>query len=71
MHGIGNHGLVLSKKLFSHCWKETKKGTLQDENVTSIALWVVDFSSKGYKTENIFGQKSLTLKKIIVLCELT
>ena len=51
MHGIRNHGLVLSKKLFTHCWNETKKGTLQDENVTSIALWAVDFSSKGYKIE--------------------
>ena len=63
MHGIRNHGLVLRKKLFTHCWNETKKGTLQDENVTSIALWVIDFSSKGYKIENIFGKKITNLKE--------
>ena len=65
MHGIKNYGLVLSKKLFTHCWNETKKGTLQDENVTSIVLWIVDFSSKGYKIELFLAKNHYPLRKLL------
>ena len=65
MHEIRNRGLVLSKKLFTHCWNETKKGTLQDENVTSIVLWIVDFSSKGYKIELFLAKNHYPLRKLL------
>ena len=36
-----------------------------------MVIWVVEFSKEGYKIRNIFGQKSISLKEIIVSCELT
>ena len=34
-------------------------------------IWGVNFSREGYKFRNIFGQKQISSKEIIVFCDLT
>ena len=36
-----------------------------------MVVWVVVFSTEGYKIREIFGQKSIYSKKMIVFSELT
>ena len=34
-------------------------------------IWVVNFTREVYKFRNIFGQKQISSKEVIVFCELT